>query len=71
VESANHYLLHRDDALALIGVQIRTLREQWDAVCREADLPTVDKSLLWRRQFLNPLAIEGLEEVLSDALVGL
>lgn len=71
VESANDYLLHRDDALALIGDQIRTLRERWDAVCREADLPIVDKSLLWRRQFLNPLAIEGLEEALSDALEGL
>ena len=71
VDSARHYLLHQDDALALVSQQIQTLRERWDDLTREAGLSDVDKTLLWRRQFLNPLAVEGLEPALAAVLTDL
>ncbi len=71
VDSAHHYLLHQDDALALVSKQIQTLRERWDDLTREAGLSDVDKTLLWRRQFLNPLAVEGLEPALAAVLTDL
>ena len=71
IDSAHHYLLHHDDALALVSQQIQTLRERWDDLSREAGLSDVDKTLLWRRQFLNPLAVEGLEPALAAVLTDL
>lgn len=40
----------------------------WDAVCSGAGLGYADRRLLWRRQFLNALAFEGLESPLSEAI---
>ena len=68
IDSAHHYLLHQDDALALAANQIQTLRDHWDDICREAGLSDVDKALLWRRQFMNPLATEGVEDALGEVL---
>jgi serine/threonine-protein kinase HipA len=45
-------------------VQISTIKEQWQAVCDEATLSTVDRELFWRRQFLNPFAFEGAPDEL-------
>lgn len=68
VEAANHFLLRQDEAMELIKTQIEALAEQWDALCRDAVLSEVDKDLLWRRQFLNPLSIEGLEDELEPIM---
>ena len=40
---------------------ISAIENQWDAVCEEAELSEVDKELFWKRQFLNPYAIEQWE----------
>ena len=68
VDAANHFLLKRDDAMELIKTQIEALADQWDSLCRDADLSEVDKALLWRRQFLNPLSVEGLEDELDPIM---
>ncbi|WP_280553006.1 type II toxin-antitoxin system HipA family toxin [Halomonas sp. 25-S5] len=46
-------------AREIIDHQLATIREQWEAVCDEAALSTVDRNFLWGRQFLNPFALEG------------
>ena len=69
LKAAPAFLLSRDDALALARHQITTIRDRWDALCAEADLTEVDRNLLWRRQFLNPFAFEGVGEGLAE-LVG-
>lgn len=68
VDAAHHFLLRQDEAMELIKIQIEALADQWDSLCRDADLSDVDKALLWRRQFLNPLSVEGLEDELEAVM---
>jgi serine/threonine-protein kinase HipA len=68
VDAANHFLLRQDEAIELIKKQIEALADQWDSLCRDADLSEVGKALLWRRQFLNPLSVEGLEDELEPVM---
>ncbi|MEX2500686.1 MAG: HipA domain-containing protein [Wenzhouxiangellaceae bacterium] len=57
--AANRFLLREEDARAIIENQIEHIHRHWDAVCDEAGLSAVDRTLLWSRQFLNPFALEG------------
>ena len=69
--AASKYLLTHGRAMEIVEHQIATVGRNWDAVCREACLSDVDRRLLWRRQFLNGLAFEGLEDCLRDVIGGL
>lgn len=71
INAAHHFLLHRDDAVAVVRHQVQVIRERWDDVCREAELTEVDRNLMWRRQFLNPYAFEGLHGELRDLIIDL
>jgi serine/threonine-protein kinase HipA len=57
--SAPQFLLSDDDARALIRAQIGGIMAQWNSICEEAELGTIDRAFLWRRQFLNDYAFEG------------
>lgn len=57
--SASNFLLSDRDARDLINGQIETISRRWDDICDEAGLSEVDRSYLWRRQFLNDYAFEG------------
>ena len=57
--AAYQFLLSDEDARAIIDGQIESIHRQWDGVCEEAGLTAVDKALLWKRQFLNPFALEA------------
>lgn len=61
LEAAAHFLLQEGHARAIINAQLETIREQWEAVCDEANLNEVDRTFLWGRQFLNPFALQGWE----------
>lgn len=50
------FLLDADEALALVGGQIRTITTFWTEVCDAAALTQVDRNFLWRRQFLDAFA---------------
>jgi serine/threonine-protein kinase HipA len=52
-EVVRHFLLSEEDAITIFGHMENVIRENWDAVCEEAQLSEVDKRYLWRRQFLN------------------
>jgi len=58
LQSANNFLLSDDEAREIFGYLIFVIEQNWEAVCKEAELNEVDKKLLWRRQFLNPYSIE-------------
>ena len=51
--------------------QIAAIRAHWNAVYDEAGLADADRRLLWRRQFLNDLAFDGLEARLAEEVDGL
>ena len=61
LEAAHHFLLSDDDARAICARLIDTIKNHWDAICEAAELSEVDKALFWKRQFLNPYAIEQWE----------
>jgi serine/threonine-protein kinase HipA len=57
--SAPNFLINDRDAKELIDHQIETITRLWPAICDEAELSIVDRTYLWRRQFLNDYAFEG------------
>ena len=54
MDAAAQFLLSPHAAQAIIDQQIQSIRDNWKTVCEEASLSTVDRELLWGRQFLNP-----------------
>lgn len=59
LQSAPHFHLSRDRAVAIIRGQLQTVATHWERVCDDAELPEADRRLFWRRQFLNPFAFYG------------
>jgi serine/threonine-protein kinase HipA len=59
LETAHHFFLSKEDALAIFEKQKQMIETHWNSVCDEAHLREVDKKMLWGRQFLNPFSIEG------------
>ena len=64
--AANKFLLAEEHALAIMEQQAAVIGSNWEPVCDEAALGDADRRLLWRRQFLNNLAFEGLKDRLAD-----
>lgn len=69
--AASKFLLTAEEAIEIMRHQIAPLRSHWDEVCDEARLADVDRRMLWRRQFLNGLAFEGMEARLGKVIGGL
>ncbi len=61
LNAAHVFLLPEEDALAVAARQIDCIGAHWRQVCNEAELSETDRRLLWRRQFLNPFAFDGLQ----------
>jgi serine/threonine-protein kinase HipA len=61
LQAAPSFLLSHDDATTMAEQQIAVIRDRWPRICQEAGLNEIDRNLLWRRQFLNPFAFEGLQ----------
>ncbi|MXX89627.1 MAG: HipA domain-containing protein [Boseongicola sp. SB0677_bin_26] len=66
--SANKFLISEERALAIMQQQISVIAANWKSTCDEANVNVADRRLLWRRQFLNDLAFEGLEGRLHEAV---
>jgi serine/threonine-protein kinase HipA len=66
--AASDFLLHDDDARAVINRQVQIIRQSWQAACDEAGLSQVDRAFLWRRQILNAYAFEGYADGLPEGL---
>lgn len=69
--SHSKYLLSREEALSIILHLIAVVRAKFDKVCDEASISEVDRWFLWRRQFMNALAFEGIESEIGTAIDGL
>lgn len=66
--AASRFLLSDERAMEIVKRQIVVIGRHWNAVCRAARLSDADRRLLWRRQFLNDLAFEGLEDPLCTVI---
>ncbi len=60
LNAAAHFLLTREEAIAITEQLLHTITEHWEAVCDEAGMSPADRQLLWGRQFLNPYAFDDL-----------
>jgi len=58
LDTANNFLLSREEGMAIIERQIQGIVNNWDKVCDTARLSTTDRSMLWGRMFLNPFIFE-------------
>lgn len=67
--AAPDYHLKETEAAALIEQQITTIAKTWQAICDDAKLSPVDRTLFAGRQFLNSYALENLtgHKALHDA----
>lgn len=59
--ASNNFLLSKEEAKAIIENQIATIKNNWEEVCKEAELSTIDNSLFKKRIFLNDYAFEGYQ----------
>lgn len=57
-EAAHQFQLTGEEASAIIQHQIDVITAQWPVVCDEAELSSVERSLMWQRQFLNPFVFQ-------------
>jgi len=64
--AASQFLLNDGAAREIIEAQVVAIKENWDAVCNEAELSKTDRAFLWRRQFLNDYALDGYRDGLPD-----
>lgn len=60
--AAPNFLLDDNRAKDIIAAQIDVIRDNWDAVCDEASMNDVERTLFRQRMFLNPFAFEGVPE---------
>ena len=65
LKSAASFLLSEAEAEAIVAHQIVTIRDGFAAVAKEAGVSEVDAKLMWRRQFLNPYALQDAPEGLA------
>jgi serine/threonine-protein kinase HipA len=59
VRAAAVYGLEESEARDIADRQIDVIRAEWGDVCELARMSEVDRTYFWRRQFLNPYALEG------------
>ncbi len=63
LDAAQNFLLSREEARAIIEHQIEAIEVNWTSVCDKANLSETDRALFWKRQFLNPFALEGFRRL--------
>lgn len=66
LNAAPIFLLDDARARTIIAQQVAGIKAHWVEVCDEAGLGEAERAFLWRRQFLNPFAFEGLPEEFSE-----
>lgn len=58
--SAATYLLSAEEAKEIAVSQIETIESDWEEVCELSRMTEIERRYFWRRQFLNPYALQGL-----------
>jgi serine/threonine-protein kinase HipA len=65
VERAAVYQLSEVEAREIVDGQLETIENSWDEVCDLAGLTEIERAGFWKRQFLNPYALEGYTRSLA------
>ena len=62
IAGAPVFLLGQEEAVSIVNHQVGVIEREWHATGDEAGLSEVDRTLFWRRQFLNPFAFMNAPE---------
>lgn len=65
LKAAPHFRLNNTIAVELIEQQLAAIHDYWPTVCDEAALSEVERSVLWRRQLLNPFIFQDSPATLA------
>ena len=68
LKAAHRFQLSEEDGLEIARKQAEAIVDCFEAVCDEAKMGQNSRRQLWRRQFLNDLAFEGIEEQMGGCL---
>jgi len=60
IQRAHLYQVSKTEAREIVERQIEVIERDWGEVCDRAQLPEAERKRFWRRQFLNPFALEGM-----------
>ena len=60
LEAAPAYLLSSVAEWFIVARLVETIESVWSVVCELARMTEIDRRFFWRRQFLNPYALQGL-----------
>ena len=60
---AHRFMLSDEEARKIIDTQVTAIKDNWDAICDEAELPPIDQTLFKDRLFLNDYAFEEYDEL--------
>jgi len=60
IQCAHLYQVSKTEAREIVERQIEVIERDWGEVCDRAQLPEAERKRFWRRQFLNPFALEGM-----------
>jgi serine/threonine-protein kinase HipA len=72
IEAANEFMLSKDQAVDIILNQVGVLVRNWNILCDDAVITSVERNLFIGRQFLNPYSYQDLDQkfpVVYDACV--
>lgn len=58
IDAASTYLISEAEAREIVDHQIGVIEAEWNEVCDSARLTVLERDYFWRRQFLNPYALE-------------
>jgi serine/threonine-protein kinase HipA len=70
IAAASSFLLGREEAISIVNHQVHVIERDWQTICDEAGLSEVDRTLFWRRQFLNPFAFLSAPEGVRIPMTG-
>jgi serine/threonine-protein kinase HipA len=63
IDAASTYLISETEAREIVDHQIDVIEAEWNEVCDSARLTALERDYFWRRQFLNPYALERYRPV--------
>ena len=72
INAANEFMLNENQAIEIILQQVDAFVQNWDALCDDAEINSVDRGFFIGRQFLNPYSYQDLDQqtpIIYDACV--
>lgn len=58
LDVTDDFLLSKKEAREIFNKQITLIKKHWKAICDEAQITVIDKTMLWKHSFLNSYAIQ-------------